>query len=92
MQKILAPDFFEFGRSGRTYARKDTLYGSRSHEINAQIPLKDFKVHQITNDVIQITYSSEVSNNNEIERGNRSSIWVKSNEKWQLRFHQGTKI
>lgn len=59
MEKILAPDFFEFGRSGRTYTREQILC-TPSEEINAKIPLKDFKIHAITDDVFLVTYISEV--------------------------------
>lgn len=37
MEAALAPDFFEFGRSGRTYTRGQTLAASR-HFIDANLP------------------------------------------------------
>lgn len=36
MEKILAPTFFEFGRSGRRYERNDTLHGVRNQRIKAK--------------------------------------------------------
>lgn len=88
MDKILSEDFFEFGRSGKIYKREETLLAA-AQEIDAQLPLKDFKVHQISSDVVLVTYISEVKYEN-LEIGNRSSLWVKKSEGWKLKFHQGT--
>ncbi|MDO8505130.1 MAG: nuclear transport factor 2 family protein [bacterium] len=88
MNSILSPHFFEFGRSGRIYKREETLSAPFS-EINAKLPLRDFKVHSITNDVVLVTYMSEVQYD-ELEVGNRSSLWLKTSTGWQLQFHQGT--
>jgi hypothetical protein len=91
MNKVLAPDFFEFGRSGKIYRREDTL-GVPVQAINAKFPLKNFAVHPITEDVVQVTYVSEVTDGGQMEVGNRSSIWVKTGEGYKLRFHQGTPV
>jgi hypothetical protein len=88
MDNILSPGFFEFGRSGKTYKREETLSAPFSG-INARLPLKDFKIHLITEDVVLITYISEVQYD-ELEVGNRSSLWLKTPNGWQLQFHQGT--
>ncbi|MEX1112709.1 MAG: DUF4440 domain-containing protein [Candidatus Andersenbacteria bacterium] len=90
MDKVLAHDFFEFGRSGRIYQREDTL-GASGTQINAKLPLRDFQIHQLTDDVVQVTYVSEVDDE-ELEVGNRSSIWLKVEDDWQLKFHQGTAV
>jgi len=89
MNEVMADDFFEFGRSGRTYVKKDSI----SHEkepINAVIPLQNLKIRLITEDVAQVTYDSEVTYDGILEKGRRSSIWSKKKDNWQLRFHQGT--
>lgn len=88
MNSILSPSFFEFGRSGKIYKRDETLSAPFS-KINARLPLKDFKVHVIANDVSLVTYISEV-HCEELEVGNRSSLWLKTPTGWQLQFHQGT--
>jgi hypothetical protein len=91
MEQIVAPDFFEFGRSGRTYSRADTLDIS-SREINAVLPLPDFKARLLAVDVAQVTYISIVRYPEGVERARRSSIWTRKEASWQLRFHQGTAI
>jgi hypothetical protein len=90
MEKILAPDFFEFGRSGRVYKREDTLAAGRA-SINAVIPLKNFQISVISDDVVLVTYISEVQYE-ELEVGNRSSLWLRTSEGWKLKFHQGTPV
>lgn len=88
MDSVLSPDFFEFGRGGKRYSREEII-SSPLQRINARLPLKDFKVHSVTNDVVLVTYISEVQYD-ELEMGNRSSLWLKTPSGWQLQFHQGT--
>ncbi len=90
MNGILTEDFFEFGRSGRTYRREETL-STPMQEIDIKLPLKDFQVHEVADDVVLVTYVSEVQYE-ELEIGNRSSVWVKKGGGWKLRFHQGTAV
>lgn len=90
MERILAPDFFEFGRSGNVYSRSEVLSAPYS-EINIKLPLKNFIVHTITDSVVLITYVSEVQYD-DLEVGNRSSLWRKTATGWQLYFHQGTVV
>lgn len=89
MERVLAEDFFEIGRSGRVYARDDTLAVVKQ-PIDAVIPLPDFKVRLLTKDVAQVIYNSQVTYDGVVEKGRRSSIWSRTADGWQLRFHQGT--
>jgi len=89
-EKIFAPDFFEFGRSGRTYTREQ-LVRTTSVPINAKIPLANFRVQALDGNNALVTYVSEVQYEL-LEKANRSSIWSRAGESWQLRFHQGTPI
>lgn len=87
MEWILADDFGEFGRSGRVYARADTL-AVEGDTIDAR--LRDVEVDLIAEDVALVTYVSEVRHEDGLLMANRSSVWVQRNDRWQLRFHQGT--
>ncbi|NQW18692.1 MAG: DUF4440 domain-containing protein [Chloroflexi bacterium] len=91
MEEVLAPDFFEFGRSSRTYSRAETL-AVPAQEIDAVIPLRDFKVRPLNPDVAQVTYESEATYPSGKQRALRSSIWIRSSSGWRLIFHQGTPI
>ena len=88
MDNLMADDFFEFGRSGRIYSKAESLSAQRQ-EIHAKLPLKNFKVHEIDDNVVLVTYVSEVDYG-EVEVGNRSSLWLKTKYGWKLKFHQGT--
>lgn len=93
MDKTFAQDFFEFGRSGRTYSRAEMMFEEGSFgEIAATIPLPEFRARHITDDVVQTTYVSAVVYDGKTLRGNRSSIWSRVDGTWQLSFHQGTPI
>ena len=64
----------------------------QAQEINAVLPLIDFKVRLLDANIAQTTYISVVTYDEVEERGLRSSIWSRSPTGWQLRFHQGTPI
>jgi hypothetical protein len=89
MERELAPDFFEFGRSGRTYTRQQILDFPRE-PIAAQLPLEDFRMRLLDANTAQLTYNSKVRYQDVMEYGRRSSIWSRLGGTWVLRFHQGT--
>jgi hypothetical protein len=91
MSEVIAPDFFEFGRSGRIYKREDTLAFPRQ-PIDAVFPLPDFRARLLDGDVAQVTYNSAVTYDGIVQRARRSSIWSRTTSGWVLRFHQGTPI
>ncbi len=59
MDRVLAHDFVEFGRSSRIYQRQDTL-AVPWQETMANLPLKNFDAHFIDTNVVLVTYVSEV--------------------------------
>ena len=89
MEQLLAEDFFEIGRSGRVHSREAVLSLSKQ-PINAVLPLPDFNVRLLTEDVAQVTYNSAVTYDGVVQKGRRSSIWSRTPTGWVLRFHQGT--
>ena len=89
MERTLAADFFEFGRSGRVWTREDCL-AHDYQEINARLPLDNFAVHDVSDDVVMVTYVSAVTYDGVEELANRCSVWRRVGGDWQLRFHQGT--
>lgn len=90
MENVLAEDFFEFGRSGKTYSRSECLDIDHGDMIDATIPLPEFVARYIGSDTVQTIYKSIVKYDGETEYGNRSSIWRKTSNGWKLKFHQGT--
>lgn len=89
-EKVFAPDFFEFGRSGRIYTREQMVRTS-GQAIKAKLPLQNLEVHPLDANNVLVTYISEVQYT-ELEKANRCSVWSKTANGWQLRFHQGTPV
>jgi hypothetical protein len=90
MDGILHPDFMEFGKSGKTYYKKDIL-NNMDGIIKAKLPFKNLKVKQIGEGAFLLTYQAELIENNQSVLTNRSSIWI-SGKTFQLLFHQGTLV
>lgn len=89
MSRVLAADFIEYGRSGRTYDREAILQLAQKGTLRMHPP-RDLRLRTLAKDVVQITYVSEVSDGREVELAHRSSIWTRTDAGWELRFHQGT--
>jgi hypothetical protein len=89
MKNTLAPDFFEFGKSGKMHTR-DAVLGAVRRAIDITLPLRDFGIRLLDQNTAQITYISEAGSGD--VRARRSSIWSRTSHGWQLRFHQGTPI
>jgi hypothetical protein len=89
MEQVLAEDFFEFGRSGRVYNRDDIL-AAPGQPLDAVLPLPNFDVRLLTEDVVLVSYNSVITYDGVLEKGRRSSIWSRTSTGWELRFHQGT--
>jgi len=89
LAEVLAPDFFEFGRSGRVYRRADTL-AVPAAPIVIVFPLEGFTVTWLDEQVALVTYVSEITYDT-VERSNRASVWRRAGARWQLVFHQGTR-
>jgi hypothetical protein len=83
MDAHLTDDFIEFGCSGRSWTRADTL----EQEVGTiDATLSDVSVRAIGRDAALVTYVSEQP------RGvaNRASLWRREGGRWLLAFHQGT--
>jgi hypothetical protein len=88
LERHLAPDFIEFGRSGKRYPRRVLIEFevASTIDVNAILPLPEFRMTGLTPDCVLLTCVSEVGG----ERANRSSVWTRSDDGWVLRFHQAT--
>ena len=91
MEAVLAPGFFEYGRSGRVYGRDDTL-GIAARPIDALLPLRNFTARLLGPDMVHVTYNSVETYESEEQVANRSSIWSRTEDGWRLLFHQATAV
>jgi hypothetical protein len=89
MERTLAADFFEFGRSGRVWSREQIL-DMAGRTIDATLPLPNLRIRLLDADTAQVAYDSEVVADGMVEHAHRSSIWSRRADGWVLRFHQGT--
>lgn len=89
MEDHVTDDVVEFGQSGRVYD-KAAMLDSAHGDIDVVTPLPDFAVAEIAPDVVIVTYRSIWTIGDEVLSANRTSIWVRTEGRWRLRFHQGT--
>jgi hypothetical protein len=82
-----APDFVEFGRSGRVYNRVQIIRTDK-HPIEAS--LRNLRFAELDQNTVLVTYNSVAVFDGVHEHARRSSIWSRSPAGWVMRFHQGT--
>jgi hypothetical protein len=89
---LLAEDFQEYGSSGRVYSKAEIL-AALQEEPPVQVSLHDFHAVQLAESVVHVTYRSvrEVHGAPPIQ-ALRSSLWVARQGRWQILFHQGTRM
>lgn len=89
LDKLLADDFIEFGSSGCIYNKEDILNQLPTDNKIEIIP-KNFSGKLLSKDTILLTF--ETYNITTEVSALRSSIWRSIDNRWQISFHQGTKI
>jgi len=88
---LLAPEFFEFGCSGKVWTRESVLE-SLNGEKSPRPITSDFKGHRLSENIIQITFNTQTSEaTGDNSKVLRSSIWKRDSGQWRMIFHQGTK-
>jgi hypothetical protein len=88
-----APDYWEIGASGRRYSRNFIL-----RELTRSIPYVDaatagwqtseFGLRRLGPETYLLTYTLDQAG----RRTRRSTIWRRSEDDWQILYHQGTII
>lgn len=93
MKTLLHPDFIEFGRSGKRYIRADILDFGEG-DVLPLIRSDNFELVVLGNGAALLTYvSAHVdAGGNSHRHALRSSIWLRTQVGWQMRFHQGTPV
>jgi hypothetical protein len=86
---LLAPEFREFGSSGRIYTRQEILDLLES-ESRRQVELTDFQSIHVGPDVALVTYRTHNLSDSSVSL--RSSVWIRREDRWLLLFHQGTPV
>jgi hypothetical protein len=84
---LIADDCVEFGASGRTWSAHElrTLVTTPPPAGRPPLEIEAFDVDVLAPDVVLTTYRLLPP-----AASSRSSIWVRRDGRWLLRFHQGT--
>jgi hypothetical protein len=90
--QLLSDDYLEFGVSGNTYNKKDTIETLKI-EPRGQISALDFKVNLLTSEIALVTYTAMKKDSLNVDAVSlRSSLWKRTGKNWQIVFHQASKI
>jgi hypothetical protein len=92
LSQLLHPDFHEVGRSGRQYDRPTIIaWLADDHEPPKVVP-DDFRLAPISPEAALLTYRSahRQEDGTLVHHTLRSSLWLKTADGWQMRYHQGT--
>ena len=93
LRELLAEDFLEFGSSGRVWTRK-TIIDLLAVETGFLPPeIEEFECSLLGEKVALVTYRTVRTDARTGERlaTLRSSLWVRRDGEWRMRFHQGTR-
>ncbi len=92
LSELLHDSFVEIGRSGQIHTREKTLRDLPTKMPLGAIQSQDFAVAEISDGIALLTYkSAHVDAKGEFSRHTlRASLWQRTAQGWQMRFHQGT--
>lgn len=92
LNALLHPDFLEFGRSGRRYSKAEILNLLPLEEIPTNIWSDNFELQALSPEVALLTYLSArtLPDGTHEMHTLRTSIWQRTEQGWQILFHQGT--
>jgi hypothetical protein len=87
---LLHEDFHEFGASGVVWDRESVLdmMEEEAAEGRVDIRAEDLVANALAPGVVLVTYDSVTPSH----RAHRSSVWVRTDGRWQVRHHQGTVV
>ncbi|MDC0771622.1 nuclear transport factor 2 family protein [Streptomyces sp. HD] len=86
---LLHPDFREFGASGRYWSRKsiiESLVAGTEPGRPRPVVVSGMEGVQLAPDVVHLTFDTEYNGGHV----HRSSLWRRTDDGWQMYFHQGT--
>lgn len=90
LEDLIADDFLEIGASGRRWDRTAVVQ-LPSEPAVGEVALDGFAIEVLAPDVVLATYQTTSSTPGGMPLTVwRSSVWVRRDGRWQLRYHQGT--
>lgn len=95
LSELLADEFVEFGSSGRIFSKSAIIDALAAEAGDLQVSVEDFAVRELAPNVALATYVVATPSGHSaamVRTSLRSSIWQVKDGKWQMIFHQGTRI
>lgn len=90
---LLAPEFREFGTSGQVYADATAVIDALARGARPRLVFEEFQAARVSANTVLVTYRSKSTPGPGWKPpALRSSLWVKRDGRWQLLFHQGTRL
>jgi hypothetical protein len=94
---LLAEDFQEIGSSGDMFGKAEALEGLAEESGDGHVyerHASDWSVRMLSTDVALVTYrvTRKDLTEDSAAASLRSSVWVLRDERWQMAFHQGTRL
>jgi len=86
VERLLHPEFLEVGASGRVWDRASIIAALAADPGERAVVLA-LAVSMLSADVALVTYRSRQPGG---PTSLRASIWVRDEQGWRVRFHQGT--
>jgi hypothetical protein len=92
MGLLLAKEFCEFGASGKVYSKAEVIAELQAEQ-ERRIAMEDFFSQMIDTCTMLVRYRSVREGEDGVTvEALRSSVWVMRDGRWQILFHQGTRI
>ena len=94
---LLAEDFQEIGSSGDVFGKREVLEGLAEESGDGHVyerHASDWSVRVLSADVALVTYrvTRKDLTEDSAAASLRSSVWVLRGGRWQMVFHQGTRL
>jgi len=92
LEQLLAPAFYEVGRSGAQYSREQVITFWLDRGAMTSVMPFNHRVHQVSSDVAILSYETD-EGGRQGTRSNparRASVWRHGEGGWQLIYHQAT--
>jgi hypothetical protein len=92
LRELLHRDFHEVGRSGRPYDLETVVRFLASQAAPPAVWSGNFALVPLGPDAALLTYESahRDADGGLTTRTHRSSVWLREQGRWRLRYHQGT--
>ena len=93
-EAVIDEAFVEFGSSGRRWERDEILELLTSEPRTDAVRIEAFEAFEIGQGVVLVNYETvglEPSGGPTLRR-RRSSLWLRADDGYRLRFHQGTPV